>query len=62
VALKYGEYFLQPMLMSLTDKQPEVRQASAYGIGVMAQYGQNAFNQQLKGESSARLLRDSSVE
>lgn len=27
------------MLRSITDKQPEVRQAAAYGVGVMAQFG-----------------------
>lgn len=38
-SFKYAEYFLQPMLQSLGDSSPEVRQAAAYGIGVMAQYG-----------------------
>lgn len=27
------------MLQSLCDSSPEVRQAAAYGVGVMAQYG-----------------------
>lgn len=38
-SFKYVEYFLRPMLQSICDSSPEVRQASAYGIGVMAQFG-----------------------
>ncbi|XP_043927244.1 importin-5 [Protopterus annectens] len=38
-SFKYGEYFLRPMLQSVCDNTPEVRQAAAYGIGVMAQFG-----------------------
>uniref|UniRef100_A0A8C4P0Y8 Importin-5 n=1 Tax=Dicentrarchus labrax TaxID=13489 RepID=A0A8C4P0Y8_DICLA len=38
-SFKYAEYFLQPMAQSLGDSSPEVRQAAAYGVGVMAQYG-----------------------
>ncbi|KPP64331.1 importin-5-like [Scleropages formosus] len=38
-SFKYAEYFLQPMLQSLCDPSPEVRQAAAYGVGVMAQFG-----------------------
>ncbi|KAK1876487.1 Importin-5 [Dissostichus eleginoides] len=38
-SFKYAEVFLQPMLQSLCDTSPEVRQAAAYGVGVMAQYG-----------------------
>uniref|UniRef100_A0A8D3E823 TOG domain-containing protein n=1 Tax=Scophthalmus maximus TaxID=52904 RepID=A0A8D3E823_SCOMX len=38
-SFKYAEYFLRPMLQSLCDSSPEVRQAAAYGVGVMAQYG-----------------------
>uniref|UniRef100_A0A8C9ZND5 Karyopherin (importin) beta 3 n=1 Tax=Sander lucioperca TaxID=283035 RepID=A0A8C9ZND5_SANLU len=38
-SFKYAEYFLRPMLQSLCDTSPEVRQAAAYGVGVMAQYG-----------------------
>uniref|UniRef100_A0A8C5LUS5 Importin-5 n=1 Tax=Leptobrachium leishanense TaxID=445787 RepID=A0A8C5LUS5_9ANUR len=36
---KYAEYFLRPLLQSICDNSPEVRQAAAYGIGVMAQFG-----------------------
>ncbi|ETE66899.1 Importin-5 [Ophiophagus hannah] len=38
-SFKYAEYFLRPMLQSVCDNSPEVRQAAAYGIGVMAQFG-----------------------
>ncbi|XP_062957947.1 importin-5 [Cynocephalus volans] len=38
-SFKYGEYFLRPMLQYVCDNSPEVRQAAAYGLGVMAQYG-----------------------
>ncbi|KAK7893322.1 hypothetical protein WMY93_022474 [Mugilogobius chulae] len=38
-SFKYADYFLGSMLQSLTDPVPEVRQAAAYGVGVMAQYG-----------------------
>ncbi|XP_003966409.1 importin-5 [Takifugu rubripes] len=38
-SFKYAEYFVQRMLQSLGDSSPEVRQAAAYGVGVMAQYG-----------------------
>uniref|UniRef100_A0A671T1C8 Importin-5-like n=1 Tax=Sinocyclocheilus anshuiensis TaxID=1608454 RepID=A0A671T1C8_9TELE len=38
-SFKYAEYFLRPTMQSLCDTSPEVRQAAAYGIGVMAQFG-----------------------
>uniref|UniRef100_A0A8C6A1U9 Importin 5 n=1 Tax=Marmota marmota marmota TaxID=9994 RepID=A0A8C6A1U9_MARMA len=38
-SFKYAEYFLRPMLQYVCDNSPEVRQAAAYGLGVMAQYG-----------------------
>ncbi|KAG7467002.1 hypothetical protein MATL_G00148650 [Megalops atlanticus] len=38
-SFKYAEYFLRPMLQSVCDSSPEVRQAAAYGVGVMAQCG-----------------------
>ena len=48
-AVKYNQYYLEAMVNALGDKQPEVRQAAAYGFGVMAMSGQNAFNDTLKG-------------
>uniref|UniRef100_A0A8C0XP96 Importin N-terminal domain-containing protein n=1 Tax=Castor canadensis TaxID=51338 RepID=A0A8C0XP96_CASCN len=38
-SFKYAEYFLRPMLQYVCYNSPEVRQAAAYGLGVMAQYG-----------------------
>lgn len=37
------------MLQSLTDKQPEIRQAASYGIGIMAQFGGNGYAQVCAG-------------
>ncbi|KAG9262144.1 importin-5 [Astyanax mexicanus] len=42
-SFKYAEYFLRPMIQSLCDTSPEVRQAAAYGIGVMAQFGGESY-------------------
>ncbi|CAL9698324.1 unnamed protein product [Knipowitschia caucasica] len=38
-SFRYADFFLGPMLQSLVDPVAEVRQAAAYGVGVMAQYG-----------------------
>lgn len=40
---KYQEYFLHLMMESLGDQSPEVRQAAAYGIGVLGQFGGEGF-------------------
>lgn len=42
---KYQEYFLRPMLQYVTDKSAEVRQAAAYGCGVLGQFGGEIFAQ-----------------
>lgn len=42
-SFKYAEYFLRPMLQYVCDSSPEVRQAAAYGLGVMAQYGGESY-------------------
>ncbi|CAM4380542.1 unnamed protein product, partial [Caretta caretta] len=42
-SFKYAEYFLRPMLQSICDNSPEVRQAAAYGVGVMAQFGGESY-------------------
>uniref|UniRef100_A0A8C5D0A6 TOG domain-containing protein n=1 Tax=Gadus morhua TaxID=8049 RepID=A0A8C5D0A6_GADMO len=42
-SFKYADLFLRPMLQSLVDASPEVRQAGAYGVGVMAQYGGESY-------------------
>jgi len=42
-ALKYQQMFLPPMISALGDSSAEVRQAAAYGSGVMAQFGTEHF-------------------
>ncbi|XP_034952088.1 importin-5 [Chelonus insularis] len=43
--VKYQEYFLRPMLQYITDSSGEVRQAAAYGCGILGQFGGEAFAQ-----------------
>lgn len=38
-SIKYQQYFLKALLSGIQDQNPEVRQAAAYGCGVMAQFG-----------------------
>ena len=38
-SLHYQQHFVQQMLHYVCDAQPEVRQAAAYGCGVMGQHG-----------------------
>ncbi|XP_048745456.2 importin-5-like [Ostrea edulis] len=40
---KYQEYFLKSMMEFVYDKQPEIRQAAVYGVGVMAQFGTDVY-------------------
>ena len=42
-SLKYQEYFLKSLMEYVHDKQPEIRQAAAYGVGVMAQFGTEVY-------------------
>nr|CAG4640621.1 EOG090X00U8 [Eulimnadia texana] len=42
-SVKYQELFLQPLLNALADKSPEVRQAAAYGWGVLGMCGGPVF-------------------
>jgi len=49
---QYQQYFLQPMVQYVCDKQGEVRQAAAYGIGVMAQFGGQGYLQAYTGMSA----------
>ncbi|XP_018335482.1 importin-5 [Agrilus planipennis] len=44
---KYQHIFLQSLAVYTKDKSPEVRQAAAYGWGVLAQFGGNRFAQEL---------------
>ncbi|XP_028039951.1 importin-5 [Bombyx mandarina] len=41
--VKYQDIFLEPMLNALRESEPEVRQAAAYGCGVLAQFGDVQF-------------------
>lgn len=43
--VKYQEFFLRPMIQYITDESAEVRQAAAYGCGVLGQFGGEAFAQ-----------------
>jgi len=38
-SIKYQQFFLKPLVDSVRDENPEVRQAAAYGVGVLAQFG-----------------------
>lgn len=38
-SVKYQDHFVTPMLHYLSSNQPEVRQAAAYGCGVLGQFG-----------------------
>ncbi len=49
-SVKYQQYFLSPLLLGLADKAPEVRQAAAYGFGVMGMLGENAYAQACAGQ------------
>merc|ERR1712121_232343 len=42
-SMKYQEYFLKILINSIQDNSAEVRQAAAYGCGVMAQYGGDGY-------------------
>ncbi|KAI4464528.1 importin beta [Holotrichia oblita] len=46
-SLKYQGLFLPPLAVYLKDKAPEVRQAAAYGWGVLAQFGGEQFAPEL---------------
>ncbi|CAH0600347.1 unnamed protein product [Chrysodeixis includens] len=41
--VKYQDIFLEPMLNGLREPEAEVRQAAAYGCGVLAQFGGASF-------------------
>merc|ERR1719414_2172099 len=56
LALNYQQHFVQQMLHYLTDEQAEVRQAAAYGCGVMGQFGGPGFAQWCK-EAIPRLVQ-----
>ena len=43
-AIRYQGYFLEPMIRYVVDESHEVRQAAAYGVGVLAMYGGEKFH------------------
>ncbi|XP_057301681.1 importin-5-like isoform X2 [Hydractinia symbiolongicarpus] len=43
ISVKYQDCFLKPLINSVQDHSPEVRQAAAYGCGVMAQFGGESY-------------------
>jgi len=51
-SLKYQEYFLETLIQCICDKQPEVRQAASYGIGVMAMFGGEQYAHVYPGKSN----------
>ncbi|KAG1681655.1 Importin-5 [Nymphon striatum] len=53
--IKYQEYFLRPLITYVTDGSAEVRQAAAYGVGVLGQFGGEGFAQTC-AESIPQLL------
>uniref|UniRef100_UPI00358F79B9 importin-5 isoform X2 n=1 Tax=Myxine glutinosa TaxID=7769 RepID=UPI00358F79B9 len=44
-SLPLASCFLQPMLLYVCDTSPEVRQAAAYGVGIMAKHGGDGYRQ-----------------
>ncbi|KAJ2162829.1 importin subunit beta-3 [Coemansia sp. RSA 552] len=40
---QYAGDFLQPLAAALSDASPDLRQAAAYGVGAMAQFGGDAY-------------------
>lgn len=48
-SVKYQGYFLDTLINSICDKQAEVRQAAAYGVGVMAMFGGEAYARVFEG-------------
>uniref|UniRef100_T1J449 TOG domain-containing protein n=1 Tax=Strigamia maritima TaxID=126957 RepID=T1J449_STRMM len=53
--IKYQEYFLRNMLNYINDKSADVRQAAVYGLGVLGQFGGDAFARPC-AESIPRLM------
>lgn len=49
------------MLQSLCDTSPEVRQAAAYGIGVMAQFGGESYRPFCTGKGAGLCTGGTSV-
>ena len=54
-SIKYQQYFLEPLMLHISDRQPEVRQAAVYGIGVMGLCGGEPYAQ-LCSQALPRLI------
>jgi hypothetical protein len=52
---KYQEVFLSRLLSCVTSSQPEVRQAAAYGCGVLGQFGGPGYAQGSKARRPSSL-------
>lgn len=48
-SVKYQQKFYGPMIAALSDESPEVRQAAAYGFGIMGQMGGPAYAEACAG-------------
>ncbi|VDN60043.1 unnamed protein product [Dracunculus medinensis] len=48
-SVQYQQYFYEPLISCINDEYPEVRQAAAYGIGLMGLYGGKAYAQLCAG-------------
>ncbi|KAJ2908086.1 importin subunit beta-3, partial [Coemansia aciculifera] len=56
---QYAAEFMQPILASLSERSsPDLRQASAYGVGVMAQFGGAAYADFVVGAALPVLLAE----
>lgn len=61
-SIRYQEAFYGPMVTALSDEYPEVRQAAAYGLGLMGQSGYAGYAQACAGLLCYRLVfKDTSV-
>lgn len=49
--VRYQQYFLQPILTSLTNESVDLRQTASYTIGVLGQYGGPEFVKYCSGKS-----------
>lgn len=48
--IKYQQYFLPRMMSGINDKSAEIRQAAAYGWGVLGQFAGESFAQACAGK------------
>ena len=53
MSVKYRELFVKHLVSYILDPNPEVRQAAAYGCGVMAQFGGPDYANDCKGKNTS---------